>query len=601
MDKNNHWFRKIYHSMSLSTLLTLLFTVTAVAAIVLTGVSNYSRFSLQLRATVQAENQSLIEQVDNTFAASLRGLMKVSDSLVYGIIKGNDFSTGAISSAAQLLYDTNKDTIECIALYTDDGQLVTVAPPSLEKARLMKSKSLVTEQDWFIAALERAENLHFSMPHVQNLFVNSNHKHPWVISLSQEVDITIGGEVRQAILLVDMKYAAIEDVFSNAALASGGYTFVMNSEGDLVYHPQKQLVEMGAVKELNSQIAGLSDGSYTEKFNKEDYSVIIKTVGYTGWKIVGVMPASGLALSNVKSTIFFIALIMLFITALVLINTYISARVSRPLLMLEKAVKQLADGNLDADIPTVGFFEVLHLEKGIQKMAVQIKQLMHDMVKQEQGKRKSELDALQSQINPHFLYNTLDIIVWMIENRREDDAVRAVTALARLFRISLAKGKAIIPVRDELEHIRNYLMIQEMRYKNKFVYTIEGAPEALNLATTKLILQPLVENAIYHGMEFMDGDGEIDIRAKVEGGTLIFTISDNGPGMPPETAMALSNGDIAPSKRGSGIGVRNVLGRIKLTYGEEYGLFVHSEPDCGTKITLCLPAKEYEAEGGGNS
>ncbi len=591
--KNRKWFSLLYRRLSLSTLLTVLFTVTAAAAIMLMGISYYSRFSQQLRSTVQAENQSLIEQVDNTFAAQLRGMMKVSDSLVYGVIKNNDFALEGIADEMQLLYDTNKDTVQSIALYTQDGSLINVAPAAIEKPSMR-----VNEQDWFSAALKRPENVHFSMPHVQNLFANSNHRYTWVVSLSQAVDITVGREVRQAVLLVDMKYAALEDVFSNVVLASGGYTFVMNADGELVYHPYKQLVETGAMDEVNHLVAGYPDGTYTQTLNGENYSVILKTVGYTGWKIVGVVPAEGLTLNNFKSNIFFATLIVLFLTVLVLLNTYISARVSRPLLMLEKAVKQIADGNLDADIPTVGFFEVLHLENGIKKMAVQIKQLMHDVMETEQDKRRRELDVLQSQINPHFLYNTLDIIVWMIENGRDEDAVSAVTALARFFRISLSKGHAIVPVRDEIEHVRNYLMIQKMRYKNKFAYSITVQPGVEMLATTKLILQPLVENAIYHGMEFMDGDGSIVIKAEQAEGCLVFTVSDNGPGMPLETVHALVNGEIMPSKRGSGIGVRNVQQRVQLTYGEEYGLAIQSEPDKGTAITVRLPATEYNDKGG---
>ena len=173
--------------------------------------------------------------------------------------------------------------------------------------------------------------------------------------------------------------------------------------------------------------------------------------------------------------------------------------------------------------------------------------------------------------------------------------MKVVTALARFFRISLSKGRSIIPVKDELEHVRNYLMIQQMRFKNKFTYQIESEPETLNLASLKLMLQPLVENAIYHGMEFMDGDGEILVRAFLEEGELIFTISDNGLGMTEEQVNGLlkENTVHASSKRGSGIGVKNVNERIRLYFGEQYGLSIESEPDEGTTIWIHLPAIPY--------
>ncbi|MEG0689047.1 MAG: histidine kinase, partial [Hungatella sp.] len=277
-----------------------------------------------------------------------------------------------------------------------------------------------------------------------------------------------------------------------------------------------------------------------------------------------------------------------------MINAYISSKITDPIKELEKSVNALEAGALDAEVYAGGSYEIQHLGSSIKHMARQIQVLMNDIVTEHESKRKSEFDTLQSQINPHFLYNTLDIIVWMIENERQSEAVKAVTALARFFRISLSKGKSIIPVRDELEHVRNYLMIQEMRYKNKFTYTIEAQEEVLELASLKLMLQPLVENAIYHGMEFMDGDGEIQIRASLCEGDLQFSIYDNGFGMTAEqVAGLLTETGHVPSGRGSGIGVNNVNKRIHLYFGEQYGLTILSEPDEGTTILIHLPAVPY--------
>ena len=207
---------------------------------------------------------------------------------------------------------------------------------------------------------------------------------------------------------------------------------------------------------------------------------------------------------------------------------------------------------------------------------------------------QSELEQLKNQINPHFLYNTLDIIVWMIENEKQADAVKVVTALARFFRISLSRGKSIIPVRDELEHVRNYLMIQHMRFKNRFTYEIEADEDVMELASVKLILQPLVENAVYHGMEFMDGDGEIRIRVYRDGEDLYMKVSDNGLGMTKEQVKGMfTDKPHVKSGSGSGIGVRNVNERIRLYFGQEYGLSIESELDEGTVVTIHMRAVPY--------
>ena len=171
-----------------------------------------------------------------------------------------------------------------------------------------------------------------------------------------------------------------------------------------------------------------------------------------------------------------------------------------------------------------------------------------------------------------------------------------VTALARFFRISLSRGKSIIPVKDELEHVRSYLMIQQMRFKNKFTYDIQAEQEVLSLASLKLMLQPLVENAIYHGMEFMDGDGEILIKVFIQEERLRFIIEDNGLGMMKEQVQGLlTEKKHSSSRRGSGIGVKNVNERIRLYFGEEYGLFIRSEPDEGTAVEICLPALPFDS------
>ena len=169
-----------------------------------------------------------------------------------------------------------------------------------------------------------------------------------------------------------------------------------------------------------------------------------------------------------------------------------------------------------------------------------------------------------------------------------------LTALARFFRISLSRGSSFISIADELEHARHYLTIQKMRYRNKFSATMEVEPGVEALYTIKLIVQPLLENAIYHGMAYADGDGEITVRARRDGEDVVIEVADNGPGMPEEMVERLLDQSYAaaPGTKGSGIGLRNVHQRIRLTFGEEYGLAIHSEPDAGTTVCIRLPVLE---------
>lgn len=570
------------------------FTVSALVMLLLFGVSMYGRLSRQLEDTIQEENQAVISQVNLSVDSFLRTLMKLSDSLYYDIVKNADLSeeSESVNSEMMLLYNNNKDYVSNIALLSKEGELLQAVP-----AARLKTGMDVTGEEWFLETLERTDTLHFSMPHVQYIFDDSGNQYRWVITLSRAVEITEGTSTEQGVLLIDITYSSLQYMLDNIALGDRGYLYLINSGGELIYHPKMQLIDAGIEEENNKAAAGYRDGNYQEIFQGEKRNVVVKTVGYTGWKIIGVTPEQGFSLNGVKTKLFMVFMVLFFLFLMGVINAYISTRITAPIQELEKSVNALEAGELDTEIYTGGSYEIQHLGHSIGDMAKRIQALMDDIVAEHESKRKSEFDTLQSQINPHFLYNTLDIIVWMIENEQKNEAVKVVTALARFFRISLSKGKSIIPVRDELEHVRNYLMIQQMRFKNKFVYRIEAEPEVLSLACLKLMLQPLVENAIYHGMEFMDGDGEILVRAYRTESGLCFTVEDNGLGMTKEQVEhLLTETHHVSSKRGSGIGVRNVNERIRLYFGEEYGLSIWSEPDEGTVIKIRLPANEW-AEG----
>ena len=247
------------------------------------------------------------------------------------------------------------------------------------------------------------------------------------------------------------------------------------------------------------------------------------------------------------------------------------------------------------EIEEGGCYEVQRLGHSIRSMVSTMRHLMDDIIEQEGQKRRSELEVLQSQINPHFLYNTLDSVIWMTEAGRYEEAIQMVTSLARLFRISLSRGKSIIPLADELEHARHYMNIQQIRYKNKFTTQINALTGNDGLYPMKLIVQPLLENAIYHGMASAEDDGLITVTARREGEDLVIDVADNGLGMRPEVAASLLDED-RPEIRtsGSGIGVRNVHRRIRLTFGDRYGLTIFSEPDEGTTVRIRLPAMDQD-------
>jgi len=580
--------KKIVYNRSIRNSIFIYFTITSLVAVLLIVISIYSRLSSQLYDTVKQENVNLVNRVDSSMEVYLRNIMKLSDTIYYGIIKNANLSEDSIGEKLTLLYNNNKEQVSNIALISKEGEPISVVPA----ARFRKNFK-AEDEEWFVNALNKTENIHFTLPHVQKMFEKGDNSYNWVISMSRAVEITVGGSTEQAVLLIEMAYQGLEEVLDEVTLGNGGYIYLMDSNGDIIWHPKFELIASGRVKENNLVAAGYDDGSREEVFNGTRQTVVTKTVGYTGWKLVGVIKGTGISLNMLKTRLFIVFVILLIIFIVILINSYISFRVTNPIRELEKSVKALEEGNLDADIYMGGSYEVQHLGKSVQDMKFRIKGLMQDIVNEHEEKRKSEFDSLQAQINPHFLYNTLDIIVWQIENEKQSEAVHTVTALARFFRLSLGKGKNIVTVKDEIDHVKNYLMIQHMRFKNKFDYEFDIAEDVLELPSLKLMLQPLVENAIYHGMEFMDGDGMITVKAWREEDELYLSVADNGLGMTEDKVeMILTGKSTSGNGRGSGIGVKNVNERIKLYFGEAYGLTIDSEPDEGTTVIIHLPAKD---------
>lgn len=592
--KNQKFWEKLQtkiDTMKIQTTVFLSFTITTILVVLVVITSMYSRFSSELTVNTQQEKQILVDQVKRTTDTYLRNMMKVGESLYSNVIKNTDLTNNSIRADLQLVLDMHKDNILNVALFDANGVLLEAAP-----AATIKENCKVQEQDWFIAAQEKTENTHFSDSQIQNVFEESDPQYTWVIPMSLSVEITRGKRTSQGVLLIYLRYNSIQEIVNNTNLGNNSYIYMVSPDGQLIYHPRQYLVEQSVEEENNEINATYQDGVYQETFLHKKRTVTVKTVSYTGWKIIGVSAEPTFAFSSFQSKIFIVFVIVLFVFIITLLNRVISKKVTMPIQYLEESVLGIESDLDDSRVYKGGTYEVRRLGTSIQGLVRQMKSLMASVNREHDAKRKSELDALHAQINPHFLYNTLDIIVWMIENERPDEAVRVVTALARFFRISLSKGQNKIPLTDEMEHVNNYLAIQTLRFKNRFTYSIEIGEETESLESLKLILQPITENAVYHGMEFMNGDGEILIKSWKDADDLYITVADNGLGMSREQVDRLMSKEPVDSKTGSGIGLWNINERIRLTYGENYGIKVETEPDEGTTVTVHLPAVDYKQE-----
>lgn len=577
---------------SMQMTISISFTILSVCCMSLLGVMLYQQFTRKAENLTVENSRQLLNQTTINLEDYLRNMRRISDAMYYTVIKNTDIGSESLEDSMNLLYEANKDKLVSVACYTNDGKLTEASPIATEKPGVD-----VKSQKWFQDAAGELENFHFSTPHVQNLFDDPSYRYYWVVSLSRTVELTRNGNSMLGVLLVDMNYSSIEQLLEKANTdTSGEYVYLMAPDGEIIYHPKQNLIHMGLYEENNTEAAGYEDTTVKENFHGEKRLVTVKTISYTGWKLISVVPMKSFSMGMTGMRNLVVLLVALTVLAVVILNQMVSARISKPLRRLNDSVKEWEAGNMNPDIYIGGSMEVEHLGKTLRSTVAQIRQLMDDIVVEQEEKRKSELDALQSQINPHFLYNTLDSIVWMITGERYDDAVFMITQLASLFRISLSKGKTVIKIEDEVKHARNYMNIQKIRYKNSFEVDFQIEEDILDGCIVKLVLQPLLENAIYYGMEFMDGEGEIHVRGYRKDKDVYLEVEDNGLGMPEEEAAELLNGKERPHKHGSGVGLVNVHSRLKLRFGEAYGLVIHSCPDEGMMVQIHIPYIPYTVE-----
>lgn len=454
----------------------------------------------------------------------------------------------------------------------------------------------VKNEAWYKAAA--ANKGIFKMighPYGRAVMSHADYKESEVVSAVRAI-VDPDTQVVQGVVLVDLKLRVIAETARDVTLGKTGYLTVVDDNGELVYapqHPFMQSIPAG----LFSETSGIT----SETVNGRDIQLIYRTSSFTGWTTVGVFPmdesAYGVREITFNVVTFVFVVCMLGMTA----SFYLAYSISRPIGQLASFMSKAQSGDLTIRYWGKRSDEIGMLGRSFNTMLAQISRLLTLTELQARQKREAELRSLQAHIKPHFLYNTLDTIHWMARSRGADDIAEVVQSLSKLFRLGLSKGSDIIPLSDELEHIVSYLKIQHTRYSSKLSYTIESEPQFGELYVLKLLLQPIVENAIYHGIKERRGPGNIRIAVAERGGDLYLTVADDGAGIPAERLAQLrkrlkdiGTGSIEAEQpisesAGTGYGILNVQARIRLTYGEPYGLSIESEPGGGTLVTVRHP------------
>jgi two-component system sensor histidine kinase YesM len=570
---------------SIQSIIMWSFSVFILVIVILVAVLLYNKFSRTAEQNVFLSTQQIVDQVSYNLEDYVDGMARL-----YRAIEDNMLAEGAwddpqVAKQLETLFRSRDDLVS-IALFDDRGALLRNYPdaPVRQSAR-------VSEQSWFHSALRVSNHLSFSLPHVQNMYDDS---YKWVVSMSKGLTVVQDGEPVHVVLLVDINFKKIDELSSRISLGKRGYVYIIDEgAGNIVYHPQQQLIYMGLRNESVEKALTSSD-SYMDEASGVKRLNTVKSVVNIGWKVVGVSYLDEIMTTREEVNRYLVQVVVIVLVCSILISIMLAAILTRPIRRMGRTMKAVERGDFNVELPMKGPLEVIQLSSRFNLMLDKIRQLMKQIVQEQEAKRKYELEALQAQINPHFLYNTLNSVVRMVGMSKNEEVITMITSLSRLFRISLSEGKTTITVGEELEHARHYLTIQQMRFKRKFDFTIEADEAARSCYTLKLVLQPLIENAIVHGIEYMVDQGHIRIYAKVEGETLLLEVSDNGVGMRREQVEGILNSKTEPEEgqrngSGSGVAVRNVHDRIGLYYGSGYGLAFESELEEGTTVWVRLP------------
>ena len=444
-------------------------------------------------------------------------------------------------------------------------------------------------QEWYSKALKSPNGPILTSSHVQHIISGER---PWVITLSRGIRDRSGSGEKEGVFFIDLNYSAISELCDQSTVGTKGYAFILDAKGNIVYHPQQQQLYNELQTENISLIMDADKDTVLTDTGNNGKLYSISRSDKTGWTVVDCTNVRELlSKSRQAQSVYVLTAIVLVIVAL-LFSRFMARSITLPIQKLRDSMKKVQEGDFSvSDVVVDSRNEIGSLTKSFDVMTHRIHELMEQNVHEQEEKRKSELKALQSQINPHFLYNTLDSIIWMAEGKKNEEVVLMTASLARLLRQSISNEDEVVPIANEVEYARGYLTIQKMRYKDKLEFQIDVDPSILYIPLIKLVLQPIIENAIYHGLKYKESKGLLIVKGFMKDGNAVLQVIDDGVGMDEETLSHIYDKHKV-NYHSNGVGVYNVQKRLKLYYGDDYGITYESEKGKGTTATITIPGRQ---------
>ena len=576
-------------NVSLRTRMLLSNIVVALIPFLMFSIVSGSIFLDHAQKTAEEHSVQLIHQVSNSMDVYVETIEKMVNYIQLELqdtpfftmesegASGWESETDYIRSVLENVANSHRE-VAGIFIATKEDLYVSTGMSRI-------SRDPFQNERWYREALENPEEIQLiSVVTGRNIVTNRSYSIDDVFSLAKAVQDPETGEVLGVILL-DIRHDIIQSSINGVTIGEKGFVFVMDQEDNIVYTPVNGIVYrvnpkwVKAMEPMSVQIQGGS------------YQIRSELSPYTGWRTVGVFSMDEV-MSSVNTIVYILfTCVIISLVLVVIVSFKFSRTLTNPIFKLKRLMKQAESGDLTVRFNFQHNDEIGELGQSFNHMIARIDQLIQMVYVEQENKRTAEMKSLQEQIKPHFLYNTLDTISWMARDYDAEDIVRLVDALTNMFRIGLSHGKDIITVKEEITHVSNYLYIQKIRYKDKLNYVIHVDESLYAIEVPKLILQPLVENAIYHGVKAKRGGGTITITGVPEGENLVFTVQDNGAGMPQEKVEELNRrmSERSVLDEQKSFGLFYIRERIQLCYGKGYGVHVESALGEGTRVTITLP------------
>lgn len=593
---------RFLNSRSIRTKLLLYFLFLILLPITTVGVIGNLAYTRSLEEEANAHTAAMIDQVKTNVEYYIRNMENIArliaenDDTVRFLRIGPD-TPGDERLHAQQALSSELSKFTGIHPEISGILVVNASDMALSNEMIRVARDPLTEEFWYQAAMRVPEQMRLiSKPSGRNIRTSQNVSADDVVSVVKALQDPDSGAFT-GVVLIDMKLDVIERAIKDIRFGKSGFLYVMDGSGDVVYAPVNAVVY---------RVRGewLADSqSVVRVIGGVRYQILFSDSEYTNWKIVGIFSlnetlAAVADLRNVTLWITGATLIIAIIVAL-----FFTSSIAKPLGKLRLLMKRAESGNLGVHFKSKYDDEIGQLGNSFNNMIGEIRKLIDLVYIEQQHKREAELKILQAQIKPHFLYNTLDTIQWMAQEHQAEDIVEMVGTLTKLFRLGLSNGEEMLSLRQELDHARSYMIIQKARYEDKFIYDITCGESLLNCRVLKLILQPLVENSIYHGLKEKRSNGMVAVSARREGDALVLAVMDDGVGIAHERAAALAQmltknapDDSSPADSWPGgkpgYGIFNVHARIRLSFGPAYGIRFVSLPGGPTTFEIVHPLLE---------